>query len=167
MKKLVAILFIVGLTIASIKESVAQYCDQGLILHGGWAMDWNSVNHGFNSSRADVAAYYCRGIGFVGPNVQFPSRNVDSFRINLKGGINVHVPHVLISPYVMAGYTHYRTDLGLPEVSIGYGGMVHVCIFAPVGVYVDINKSHYLGENYIPQRAGPFAISLGFMVIVR
>ena len=165
MKKLI-IIVIVGLTMASIQLK-AQCYDRGVILHGGWAMDWNDVSRGFNPSRADVAAYYCGGIGFLGPNVQFPSKDVDSFRIDFKGGINVHVPHVLISPYVMASYTHYRSDLGLPEVSIGYGGMVNLCIFAPVGVYVDFHKCHFLGEDYIPRKAGPLVLSLGVMVVIR
>ena len=165
MKKFI-MMVIFGLTMTSLQLK-AQYSDQGLILQGGWAMDWNSSNHGFDPSRADVAAYYCRGIGFVGPNIQFPSKSADSFRINLKGGININVPHVLFSPYVMASYTHYRTDLGLPEVSIGYGGMINICIFAPIGVYVDFCKAHYLSENYLPKKAGPMTLKVGFMVVIR
>lgn len=168
MRKLIIALFIVGLTIATVTESLAQYCDQGLLINAGWAMDWNKSDRGFDPSRADIGAYYCKGIGFVGPNVQFPSRSDDSFRVNLKGGLNVHASsYVLLSPYIMAGYTHYKTNQDLPEVAIGYGGMINVCVFRPVGVYVDVHKCHYLDEKYIPQKNGPLTLTLGVMVIIR
>lgn len=154
----------------TVTKSVAQYCDYddtGFLIDVGWHMDKDTLDYGFTQSRATVGTYFCRGIGFVGPNVQFPSKSDNSFRLNLDGGINIHVPYVLFSPYVSVGYIHYKTNLGLPEVMVGYGCRVHVSVFGPVGIYGDVRKCHYLDQKYVPQKKGPFSLSVGVMVIIR
>ena len=163
---------IVGLTMASLQlKAQSWYYDSGVFLHGGWAMDWNNLVHGFNPSKANVAAYYF-GVGFVGIDTYFPSKDDGSFRLDLKGGLDVDfniyiLDACVFSPYLMAGYTHYKNDLGLPEVSIGYGGMLNIILYEPVGIYLDFHKAHYLGENYIPQKDGPLVLSLGLVVIIQ
>lgn len=161
---------IVGLTMASLQlKAQSWYYDSGVFLHGGWSMDWNSSNHGFDPSKANVAVYYC-GVGFAGVDVNFASRSDDSFRISGKGGLDIDFnifDAFVFSPYVLVGYTHYKTDLSLPEISVGYGGMLNVIFYEPVGIYVDFHKAHYLGEHYIPQKAGPLVLSVGVTVIIQ
>ncbi|MBO4516008.1 hypothetical protein J5751_00825 [bacterium] len=167
MKKVITMLFIVVFTMATVKETLAQ-CNRGAIIDAGWAFDWSDSIHGFDQSRASVSAYYCRDICFVGPSLQFPSKKNGSFQADLKLGINVYTRYVLFSPYVLAGYTHYRENsMGLPEITLGYGGMINVSLLGPAGVYVDFHKGHFLGENYIPRKQGPMVLSLGFMVLIR
>lgn len=159
---------IVGLTMASLQlKAQSWYYDSGVFLHGGWSMDWNSSNHGFDPSKANVAVYYC-GVGFAGVDAYFPSKD-DAFRINLKGGLDVDLNILdafLFSPYVLVGYTHYK-NVGIPEITVGYGGMLNIIFYEPVGVYVDFHKAHYLGEHYIPQKAGPLVLSVGVTVIIQ
>jgi len=170
MRKFIVVLFIVGLTLTTVQKSLAQ-CnryDTGGLFDVGWSLTWNDSIHGFDQSQANVSAYFCKDIFFVGPSLQFPSKKNGSFQADLKFGLNVSTRHVLFSPYALVGYTHYRDNsIGLPEVTLGYGCMVNFALLGPVGVYVDFHKGHFLGENYIPQKQGPMVLSLGFMVVIR
>lgn len=169
MKKLITLLFIVGLTMTTATNLSAQCGCSGLILQGGWSV--NAQKSGVIPARTNVSADYWRGIGFVGVTSSFPSKSDDRLSVGLRGGFHIAGYYVGFSPYAKVSYNHYRAmtaDKQSAEIAVGYGGIFRVRFIDALGVFIDASREHPIStDNTIGiQRAKGTTIAFGISVFL-